>query len=225
MDECRSGHATFGGACFQAMRLYYRQRDNLAFAPDEADNIGFDFVSDELNGINRDLRQEYDPTLPITEQVGTVRTRVVRHFPSLWAAMFDNSISRVRLGVHWRFDAFASSDVLASEMPDSEGMTVYKSPANIKYQTLRPRGDRPGQLFPVGGTPLGIDVANDVFQGNLKPTPASLQPSGRNRAGDGVPPGPPGTESRVGDLQDSAIGLSFKVQNGALTPEKENGKH
>jgi vanadium chloroperoxidase len=224
----RSGHATFGGAGFQAARLYYRKRDNLTFAPDEADSIGFDFVSDELNGINRDLRQPYDASLPITDQVGTVRTRVVRRYPSLWAAIFDSAISRIYLGVHWRFDAFASKDVLASMTPDANGMNVYKSPANIKYQTLGPRSDRPGQLFPIGGVPLGIGIANDIFANNLKPTPVAKQPSGRNKSGDfpsstGGPSMPPqGIKANGEDAgvnpKDSATGLSFVVQNGRMTP-------
>ncbi len=179
-----SGHATFGGAAFQAIRLYYKRRDNLTFAPDEPDSIGFDFVSDELNGISRDLRQPYNPDLPITEQQGTVRTRVVRHCPSLWAAMFDNAISRIFLGVHWGFDAAAMDDVVAYPSINAEGTVNYKEAADIRYSTVRPRGDRPGQLFPVGGVPLGIGIANDIFEGGLKPTPARLQPSGRNKAGD-----------------------------------------
>ena len=182
-----SGHATFGGATFQAMRLYYKKRDNLSFAPDEPDNIGFSFTSDELNGINRDLRQPYDPSLPITDQQGTVRTKVVKKFPSLWAAMFDNAISRVYLGVHWGFDAFAQSDVVASTKLQSDGTVAYKNVNDIRYQAMGSRSDRPGQLFPIGGVPLGIGIANDIFESNIKPTPASFQPSGRNKCGD--PPG------------------------------------
>lgn len=178
-----SGHATFAGAFFQAMRLFYRKRDNLSFAPDEPDNIGFEFVSDELNGISRDLRQPYNPDIPLTDQEGTIRTRVVRHYPSLWAAMFETGVSRVFLGVHWRFDAFASKDVLASTKVNENGTTAYKQPEEIKYVTLGPRGDRPGQLYPIGGVPLGIGIANDIFEGNIKPSPASQQPSGRDRCG------------------------------------------
>ena len=183
-----SGHATFGGACFQAARLYYRKRDALNFAPDEPDNIAFSFGSDELNGINRDLRQPYDPSLPITDQLGTVRTNITKSFPSLWDAMFDNAISRVYLGVHWGFDAFAQSDVLASTQIQSDGTVAYKNARDIRYQALGPRRDRPGQLFPMGGVPLGIGIANDIFEGGLKPTPSAIQPSGRNKCGD-----PPGT--------------------------------
>lgn len=178
-----SGHATFAGAFFQAVRLFYKKRDNLSFAPDAPDNIGFDFVSDELNGVSRDLRQPYNPNIPITDQQGTVRTRVVRHYPSLWAAMFETGLSRVFLGVHWRFDAFASKDILASTKINENGTTAYKKAEDVRYVTMGPRGDRPGKEFPVGGVPLGIGIANDIFQSNIKPSPSSQQPSGRNKCG------------------------------------------
>ena len=203
-----SGHATFGGAALQIMRLYYRRRDNLDFGPDEPDNIGFELVSEELNGVNRDLRQPYDPARPITDQVGTVRTLVRRRFRSLWEAMFENGISRIWLGVHWHFDAFAAADTTVPLRRDGEGegdgnegqhqyqhplypgthhdVVRYKDPADIRYNTLQPRGDRPGQLFPVGGVPLGIGIANDVFGGNLQPTPAQLQPATVRSRGMGI---------------------------------------
>jgi vanadium chloroperoxidase len=201
-----SGHATFGGAVFQAARLHYRKRNSLGFAPDEPDDIAFEIVSDELNGINRDLQQPYDPNQPITDQPGIVRTRVVRRFPSLWAAIFDNAISRVWLGVHWRFDAFSAKDVYHPS-PDpstslyqinSDGTTAYQDPANIRYRTTGPRVDRPGQLYPIGGVPLGMGIADDVFQGNLKPTPPNKQPTGRNTSGDLGPHGQ-GEQLRVQD--------------------------
>jgi vanadium chloroperoxidase len=173
-----SGHATFGAACFQIARLHYN------FAPSEPDNIRFDFVSDELNGISRELRMPFNPSraLPITEQPGTVRTRVVRQFHSLWEAIFENAISRIWLGVHWRFDAFSAHDALvASSHPgapykvEADGTTAYKDPTGIRYTTKGPRSDRTGQ-FPVGGVPLGLAIANDIFYSKLKPTPASMQP-------------------------------------------------
>lgn len=178
-----SGHATFSGASLQILRLYYKRRDNLGFADDAPDNIAFDFVSDELNGINRDLQNAYIPTLPITDQLGDVRTRVPRHFNSVWEAMFDAALSRVFLGVHWRFDAYASKDVLASTNLNPDGTTQYKNAKEVRYVTTGPRGDRPGQLFPIGGVPLGIGIANDIFQSNLKPTPVNLQPDGRHKCG------------------------------------------
>lgn len=180
-----SGHATFGGACFQMVRLFYKSRDKLPFAANEPDNISFSFVSDELNGVSRDLDKAYDPTRPITDQPGTLRTRVTRSFPSIWAAIFDNAVSRVWLGVHWRFDAFAANDTLVKSYQGNEppyrvnqdGTTAYKDPAEIRYTTTGTRADQPGgQQFPIGGVPLGIEIANDIFGGNLKPTPPARQP-------------------------------------------------
>lgn len=176
-----SGHATFGAALFQMARLYYKDRQGLGFEIYAADEIGFDFVSDELNGINRDLGQPYDPNRPITDQQGTVRTRVVRHFDSLWAAIFDNAISRIYLGVHWGFDAFARADVTKAD-------GTFKDPKDIQYTTS---GPVQGQgAFPVGGVPLGIGIANDIFTGGLKPTPADVQPSRRKKCGPEGPTAP-----------------------------------
>jgi len=217
-----SGHATFGGAAFQAMRLFYKTRNatsqnvpNFAdFAADKPDKIAFEWMSDELNGISRDLRDPYDRSKPITDQKGTVRTAVTKQFPSLWDAMFDNAISRVYLGVHWGFDAFAASDVLNSVNVKSDGTNDYKATDQIMYTATGPRGDRPGQLFPVGGVPLGIGIANDIFQNGLKPTPANKQPSGRNKCGD------PNVASRTKADEE---GPALVVQNGDKTPAVANG--
>ncbi|KAL8309854.1 hypothetical protein RB597_009907 [Gaeumannomyces tritici] len=180
-----SGHATFGGATFQMARLYYKRRDGLDFADDAPDDIGLEFVSDELNGVNRDLREDYDPARPITQQVGTVRTRVPVCFSSLWEIMHENALSRVFLGVHWRFDAFAARDVLvANPNPEPgaspyalnpDGSTRYKPVAEVRYETRASRFDRDG-LFPIGGVPLGIGIANEIFSANLQPTPENAQP-------------------------------------------------
>ncbi|HKQ76186.1 MAG TPA: chloroperoxidase [Blastocatellia bacterium] len=75
-----SGHATFGGALFQVMRRFYL-----------TDGIAFNFISDEFNGITRDIQ-------------GRVRPLVLRHFASLTAAEEENGQSRIYLGVHWSFD-------------------------------------------------------------------------------------------------------------------------
>jgi vanadium chloroperoxidase len=172
-----SGHATFGAACFQAARLYY------GYTPNEPDDISFDFVSDELNGISREfLAAPFDHTRPLTDQPGTVRTKIVRHFDSLWECIFENAISRIWLGVHWRFDAAATADILVpasasapaapyQTLPD--GTTAYKDPADIRYETMGPRADHPGQMFPVGGIPLGLGVAQDIFDAGMKGTPAA----------------------------------------------------
>jgi hypothetical protein len=96
-----SGHATFGAALFQALRL------GLATAAGpitlaEVINVesgtdtpiaaeAFSFVSDELDGI------AVDPN-------GAPRSRVEKSFRSFAEAVWENSVSRIYLGVHWRFD-------------------------------------------------------------------------------------------------------------------------
>jgi vanadium chloroperoxidase len=175
-----SGHATFGGACFQMLRRYYEGRIGK-WAPNEPDNIAFDIVSEELNGISRDLREKYDPTTPITDQPGIVRTRIPRHFSSLWEAIFENAISRIFLGVHWRFDAAAAKDILIPTdtkdvyATDSNGATVYQNIEDVRYETMGTREGREG-LFPIGGVPLGMGIANEIWEAGLKPTPKEIQP-------------------------------------------------
>jgi len=123
-----SGHATFGAAAFQSVRQFYKQG---ASGPDTLTD-GLTFVSDELNGSN-------------TDNAGTVRPRVVRQFPGgLWKMIEENGLSRVLLGVHWVFDAFA---VDAKEHPDLTQNT--------------------------GGVRLGLDIANDVAAHGLKAAAAA----------------------------------------------------
>jgi vanadium chloroperoxidase len=185
-----SGHATFGGAAFQMLRRYYEGRIGT-WAPNEPDNIAFDMVSEELNGISRDLYEKYDPTVSITEQPGIIRTRVPRKFSSLWEAIFENAISRVFLGVHWRFDAAAAKDIMVPTQTkdvyatDSNGATLYQNVEDIRYETLGTREGYEG-LFPIGGVPLGINIANDIWESGMKPTPKEIQPQ----------PLPPGAQSK-----------------------------
>lgn len=87
-----SGHATFGAAAFQMTRLFY----GVPAGDRNSDNLfqGLTFVSEEMNGVNKDNK-------------GTVRPRHVRNFPGgLWQMIEENGRSRVYLGVHWVFDAF-----------------------------------------------------------------------------------------------------------------------
>lgn len=132
-----SGHATFGAAAFHITRLFY------GTAPGDrgADALfdGLTFVSDELNGINRD-------------NLGAVRPRHVRLFSDgLWQMIEENGRSRVYLGVHWVFDAFA---VKASNRADFS--------RNI------------------GGVPLGLTIAEDIFNGGradgLRPSTVDPRP-------------------------------------------------
>lgn len=159
-----SGHATFGAACFQMVRLYYGKA--TAAAPNEPDDIGFSFVSEELNGISRDLHQPHEPSLPLRDQPGLVRTRVKRSFPSLWHAIWENAMSRIWLGVHWRFDAFDYADTGAGK--DDAGNDIYKDPSQVRYSHvwIAPRKD--GDPLPVGGVALGLGIANDIFGSGMR---------------------------------------------------------
>jgi membrane-associated phospholipid phosphatase len=76
-----SGHATFGAASLDMVRLFYG-----------TNNIAFDFVSDELNGESVDVD-------------GSIRTKHKRSFNRLSDAINENGRSRVYLGVHWQFDS------------------------------------------------------------------------------------------------------------------------
>jgi hypothetical protein len=78
-----SGHATFGAAAFDVIANFYG-----------TDAIAFSFMSDELNGVT-------------TDQNGQVRPAAPRSFTSLSQAAWENAISRIYLGIHWRFDATA----------------------------------------------------------------------------------------------------------------------
>ncbi len=115
-----SGHATFGAAAFQMTRLFYGVTDcgfDDLFA-------GLTFVSEELNGVNKD-------------NTGTVRPRHARSFSrGLWGMIEENGRSRVYLGVHWVFDAFA--------VDKGGNLDLAKN---------------------IGGVPLGIKIAEDIFNG------------------------------------------------------------
>jgi Vanadium chloroperoxidase N-terminal domain/PAP2 superfamily len=115
-----SGHATFGAAAFHMTRLFYGVHKGNT----DADNLfdGMSFVSEELNGVN-------------TDNKGTVRPRHQRSFPGgLWQMIEENGRSRVYLGVHWVFDAFAV-----------DGNNHIDITRNI------------------GGVPLGLRIAEDIF--------------------------------------------------------------
>lgn len=57
-----------------------------------------------------------------------------------------------------------------------DGTVRYQNAEGIRYRAMGPRRDRPGQLFPVGGVPLGIGIANDIFESGLRPAAEKLQP-------------------------------------------------
>jgi hypothetical protein len=120
-----SGHATFGAAAFQSVRRYYNR--DCGYSPDNlSDGIGF--VSEELNGVNQD-------------NLGAVRPKHVRNFPNggLWRMIEENGRSRVFLGVHWIFDAFATDASGAMDLTQN-----------------------------IGGVRLGLDIADDIAANGLK---------------------------------------------------------
>jgi hypothetical protein len=112
-----SGHATFGGAAFKTMADFY-QTDDMTFS------ISFDFISDEFNGVSRDVQQAI-PDL-VMNYVRDIRPR---HYGSFSQAAAENAASRIFLGIHWRFDAI-------------EGVSAGDRIADIDFDT---------QLRPVGG--------------------------------------------------------------------------
>lgn len=115
-----SGHATFGAAALHITRLFY----GVAAGDRSADALFTGtLVSEELNGSSRDNQ-------------GVVRTRHERRFPGgLWDMIMENARSRIYLGVHWSFDAFAT-------LADGETADLTKN---------------------VGGVPLGLAIAEDMF--------------------------------------------------------------
>jgi hypothetical protein len=137
-----SGHATFGASAFHITRLFYNEGGMFSkntLSPDTLFN-GLDFVSDELNGIS-------------TDNKGTVRPRHLRNFPNgLWQMIEENGRSRVYLGVHWVFDAFA---VKSDGTPDL--------------------AKKVGGKF-IGGVPLGLLIAEDIFQfgGGIAPKKSTV---------------------------------------------------
>ncbi len=132
-----SGHATFGAAAFEIVRLFYGHANE-----ETIDNIAFDFVSDELNGTSRD-------------NDGALRSRHERKFASVADAIFENSISRIYLGVHWRFDGTSAKTISNMLKKSSSGGTDN-----------------------IGGVPLGRAIARDIFSSGLTmANPAAIPPA------------------------------------------------
>ncbi|MBF6172715.1 vanadium-dependent haloperoxidase [Nocardia blacklockiae] len=123
-----SGHATLGAAALQLTRRF------CGVGTDGPDPLtdGIAFVSDELDGTSVD-------------EHGVRRPRHARTFPGgLWQMIEENGRSRVFLGVHWIFDAFAVD--AAGRMDLSQH---------------------------VGGVRLGLDIAEDLWANGLRASAAA----------------------------------------------------
>ncbi|WP_428669504.1 hypothetical protein [Reyranella sp.] len=117
-----SGHATFGAAAFEITRRFF------GVSPNAQDNLFFNAISDECDG--RAIAED-----------GSIRGRQRRHYDSLLRAMFDNSVSRVYLGVHWRFDGLA--------------------------ETITSHQDILTDTSNIGGVPLGRAIAHNIYNSGL----------------------------------------------------------
>ncbi|MEM1228004.1 MAG: dockerin type I domain-containing protein [Planctomycetota bacterium] len=125
-----SGHATFGGALFGAIREFYG-----------TDDISFDLASRELEIImeNPELEAAY----------GLDLDDAVRSFSSLTEAMEENGRSRVYLGIHFDFDDLVGQEV---------GQAVAETVSSEFVVASRDGGGQPGNPgLPGDGMPRPDD--------------------------------------------------------------------
>lgn len=145
-----SGHATFGAAAFHITRLFYQDGGSFpgSFKADKLFKDQF-FVSDEYNGQNVDNN-------------GTVRPRHRRAFPKgLFDMIIENGASRLWLGVHWIFDAFAvKGDKREPDLTRQVEVEIEEKGKKKKVKRY------------VGGVPLGLVIAEDIFKAGAGLAPA-----------------------------------------------------
>lgn len=152
-----SGHATFGAAALHVTALYLKSLGLANINPGYIDDVAFDYVSEELDG------QAVDAD-------GSSRPKHRRAFVSLLQAIMENAISRVYLGVHWRFDGTlggyrTNGMVTADYSPNPADITLAFDPND--------------SLTFIGGVPLGLQIAESIFNnGKLTRSGATLDPSG-----------------------------------------------
>ncbi|MEQ1661768.1 MAG: vanadium-dependent haloperoxidase [Thiobacillus sp.] len=131
-----SGHATFGAVSLRMTALFYADKFG-APVKTVLRSQEFTFVSDEFDGVNQDPR-------------GDIRVRHAREL-TLAKAIVENALSRVYLGVHWRFDG------LGTKAPAGlEGEALPADPAN-GVQLTSPEEKK------IGGVPAGLKIADEVF--------------------------------------------------------------
>jgi hypothetical protein len=145
-----SGHATFGAAALQIVRLFYGKVNEITkFEKDELFK-GLNMVSDEFNGSNMDSD-------------GTTRPRHHREFEGgLHDMILENGLSRVFLGVHWYFDAFeVNADAFKNGSKEGKDLDLSEIKIDIDLS------DANGKNIGYGGVSLGLAIANDIFSKGL----------------------------------------------------------
>lgn len=107
------------------------------------DDVFKDLMSNDLDFVS----DEFNGVT--TDNKGAVRPRHLRNFADgFWQMIEENGRSRIDLGVHWVFDAFVVKDDGTPDLP---------------------RTDAAGKLF--GGVPLGLQIAEDIFQAGGEKAP------------------------------------------------------
>lgn len=133
-----SGHATFGAVAFAMLAYFLAERAGRPIASEadlqsELQSVSFTLTSDEYDGVNR------DPD-------GTVRPALPRTY-TLAEAIVDNAISRVFLGVHWRYDGLADTA------------------KNLSTMTLNVAAELKAKI---GGVAVGLKLAGEIHGGYFR---------------------------------------------------------
>ena len=63
--------------------------------------------------------------------------------------------------MHWRFDAADAADI-------KEADGTNKDPAAITYKHVWTKKREPDDPRPIGGVPLGLGIANDIFANQMR---------------------------------------------------------
>lgn len=130
-----SGHATFGAAACRVAALFFAKKSGTPL--DEVmRKHEFDFVSDEYDASHRDDRE-------------ALRPRVNKTL-TLAGAIIENALSRVYLGVHWRYDGIgtvAPSGLEGEPLPVDPAQAVALPAAQEQM---------------LGGVPAGLMIADQV---------------------------------------------------------------
>lgn len=135
-----SGHATFGAVAFRLAALFATEKNAAETSAEAMNKLTFTFVSDEFNGENQ------DPHGDIRPRHGRVLT--------LGGAILENALSRVYLGVHWRFDGIGA---VAPDDLELSGSSLADPAADAKLADATEKE--------LGGVPAGLKVAKALYTG------------------------------------------------------------